>query len=134
MLEYIIVIIIGALLIPGIIPLALSIPMWKRGMRARAAIVHSILYLLLVATAYLVSGRFIDGMDGGAPPITSLSEVGSLLLPLGVVTLLHLLPLVVSLPLWRKGRLSTALIVHWALYSFLLLLVTCTPIFGVIHW
>ena len=52
----------------------------------------------------LVLRDFIGGMDGEAPGLLTLREMGGLLWPVSVLLLLYLLSLVCSIQLWRKGR------------------------------
>lgn len=134
MITYLVTIIVGLILAPGLPPLAISVPLWRRGKHRMAALWHSGLYFALLLALLLVLGHFIDQMDRTEAPFFTLESLSGMLQPVGVLLLLHLLPLIISIPLWRHGRHERAIAVHWILYTLLVLLVTCTPLFGVIHW
>lgn len=134
MATYFLSILVGLILLPAAPPLAISVPLWRRGKHRMAALWHSGLYFALLLILLLILGRFIGGMDGAEVPLIGMTELRDMLLPVGVLLLLHLLPLLVSIPLWQHGLHGRAIAVHWILYTLLVLLVTCTPLFGVIHW
>ncbi len=118
------------IVVPGALPLLVSLPLWRKGRRRDAAIWHSVLYFILVLAEMLVLSNFIGGMDGEVPGLLTLREMGGLLWPVGVLLLLYLLSLVCSIPLWRKGRQETAAWVHWVIYSVLAIIALTLALFG----
>jgi len=112
-------VLLGVIAVPGVLPLFVSIPLWRKGRKRDAAIWHSVLYFVLLLAGVLMTSSFIGNMDGESAGLLTLVELGNLLWPLGVLILLYLLSLVGSLPIWRKGRPETAALVHWVIYSLL---------------
>ena len=94
-------VLLGVIAVPGVLPLFVSIPLWRKGRKRDAAIWHSVLYFVLLLAGVLMTSSFIGNMDGES------------------AGLLYLLSLVGSLPIWRKGRPETAALVHWVIYSLL---------------
>lgn len=112
-------VLLGVIAVPGVLPLLVSIPLWRKGRKRDSAIWHSVLYFVLLLAGVLMMSSFIGNMDGESAGLLTLVELGNLLWPLGVLILLYLLSLVGSLPIWRKGRPETAALVHWVIYSLL---------------
>lgn len=126
-------VLLGVIAVPGVLPLLVSIPLWRKGRKRDAAIWHSVLYFVLLLAGVLMMSSFIGSMDGESAGLLTLVELGSLLWPLGVLILLYLLSLVGSLPIWRKGRPETAALVHWVIYSLLTIIALAVVFFVDFH-
>lgn len=126
-------VLLGVIAVPGVLPLFVSIPLWRKGRKRDAAIWHSVLYFVLLLAGVLMMSSFIGNMDGESAGLLKLVELGSLLWPLGVLILLYLLSLVGSLPIWRKGRPETAALVHWVIYSLLAIIALAIAFFVDFH-
>lgn len=126
-------VLLGVIAVPGVLPLFVSIPLWRKGRKRDAAIWHSVLYFVLLLAGVLMMSSFIGNMDGESSGLLTLVELGSLLWPLGVLILLYLLSLVGSLPIWRKGRQETAALVHWVIYSLLTIIALAIVFFVDFH-
>lgn len=136
MLSYIITILLSLLLIPGSLALLALLLLWRRGRYEAGVVTFTVIYFALVLAEFVTLSLLIGGMDldGEAASLWQYADIGSILQPVGVLLLLYVLPLIVSLPVWRRGRIRRAVSLHLMIYSALVLLVTCTPIFGVISW
>lgn len=126
-------VLLGVIAVPGVLPLFVSIPLWRKGRKRDAAIWHSVLYFVLLLAGVLMMSSFIGNMDGESSGLLTLVELGNLLWPLGVLILLYLLSLVGSLPIWRKGRPETAALVHWVIYSLLAIIALAIAFFVDFH-
>lgn len=126
-------VLLGVIAVPGVLPLFVSIPLWRKGRKRDAAIWHSVLYFVLLLAGVLMMSSFIGNMDGESAGLLTLVELGNLLWPLGVLILLYLLSLVGSLPIWRKGRPETAALVHWVIYSLLAIIALAIAFFVDFH-
>ena len=126
-------VLLGVIAVPGVLPLFVSIPLWRKGRKGDAAIWHSVLYFVLLLAGVLMMSSFIGNMDGESAGLLTLVELGSLLWPLGVLILLYLLSLVGSLSIWRKGRPETAALVHWVIYSLLTIIALAIVFFVDFH-
>ena len=126
-------VLLGVIAVPGVLPLFVSFPLWRKGRKRDAAVWHSVLYFVLLLLGVLMMSRFIGSMDGESTRLLTMVELGSLLWPLGVLILLYLLSLVGSLPIWRKGRPETAVWVHWVIYSLLSIIALAIVFFVDFH-
>ena len=84
-------VLLGVIAVPGVLPLLVSIPLWRKGRKRDAAIWHSVLYFVLLLAGVLMMSSFIGNMDGESAGLLTLVELGNLLWPLGVLILLYLL-------------------------------------------